>query len=160
FTRGNTLYIATDDPSKHASLKEIQFHTGLHSHSIIVESDKLHKAIEALLSKNENQGLDDFVDDGMDLDSLEISSDEEEAHSDSAEINKDDAPIVKFVNKILLDAVKSSVSDIHFEPYEDEYRVRYRQDGILDVIAHPPIGLAGRITARIKVMSNLDISER
>ncbi len=161
FTRGNALYIATDDPSKHASLKEIQFHTGLHSHSIIVESDKLHKAIEALLSKSENQGLDDFVDDGMtDLDSLEISSDEEEAHSDSAEINKDDAPIVKFVNKILLDAIKSSVSDIHFEPYEDEYRVRYRQDGILDVIAHPPIGLAGRITARIKVMSNLDISER
>ena len=161
FTRGNNLYIATDDPSKHASLKEIQFHTGLHSHAIIVESDKLHEAIESLLSKNDKQGLDDFVDDGItDLESLEISSEDDDGDSDTADMGKDDAPIVKFVNKILVDAIKSGVSDIHFEPFESEYRVRYRQDGILGVIANPPIGLAGRITARIKVMSNLDISER
>ncbi|WP_367607190.1 type IV-A pilus assembly ATPase PilB [Legionella sp. W05-934-2] len=160
FTRGNNLYIATDDPSKHASLKEIQFHTGLHSHAIIVESDKLHEAIESLLSKKDKQGLDDYVDDGItDLESLEITSDED-ADGDPADLAKDDAPIVKFVNKILIDAIKSGVSDIHFEPFESEYRVRYRQDGILGVIATPPIGLSGRITARIKVMSNLDISER
>ena len=159
FNRGNNLYLATDDPSKQASLKEIQFHTGLNTNAIVVETDKLNLLIDHLLSAKENQVLADYGDDN-DLEGLEISSDEEEPDTESATSVTEDAPIVKFVNKILLEAIKEGASDIHFEPYEREYRIRYRQDGILHEVANPPASLASRITARIKVMSNLDISER
>lgn len=160
FHRGNHLYLATDDPSQQASLKEIQFHTGLHAHPVVVETDKLAQLIEHLLREKESQGLHDYVDESVDLDGLEISSEEEEHDIESAASASEDAPVVKFVNKILLDAIKNSVSDIHFEPYEQTYRIRYRQDGVLTEVASPPVSLSGRITARIKVMSNLDISER
>lgn len=162
FARGTHLYLATDDPSKQSSLKEIQFHSGLHSNPIVVETDKLGRFIDKMLTEKESQGLGDYVEEGMgsDLDGLEISAEEEEQDSESVASASDDAPVVKFVNKILLEAIKSGVSDIHFEPYEREYRIRYRQDGILNEVANPPVSLSGRITARIKVMSNLDISER
>jgi type IV pilus assembly protein PilB len=160
FTRGNTLYLATDDPSKHASLKEIQFHTGLNINAIIVETDKLSLLIEQLLTAKEAQGLTEFVDESVDLEGLEFSADEEEHDLDTPASVTDDAPIVKFVNKVLLDAIKKGVSDIHFEPYDREYRIRYRTDGILHEISAPPASLSSRITARIKVMSRLDISER
>lgn len=160
FTRGNTLFLATDDPSKHASLKEIQFHTGLNTNAIVVESDKLSQLIDKLLSAKEDQGLSDYVGDGTELEGLEISSDEDDQDLESASSATDDAPIVKFVNKVLLDAIKRGASDIHMEPYEKEYRIRYRQDGILHEVANPPVSLSSRVTARIKVMSNLDISER
>ncbi len=159
FSHGNNLYLATDDPSKQASLKEIQFHTGLNSNAIVVETNKLTQLIEQLLTAKESQGLSEYVDDGNDLEGLEISSDDEEQENDASSVT-DDAPIVKFVNKILLDAIKGGASDIHFEPYEKDYRIRYRQDGILHEVATPPASLSSRITARIKVMSNLDISER
>lgn len=159
FTRGNNLYLATDDPSKQASLKEIQFHTGLNTNPIVVETDKLSALIENLLTAKESQGLSEYVDDAVDLEGLEISAEEEQDLDNAASV-KDDAPIVKFVNKILLEAIKKGASDIHFEPYEREYRIRYRQDGILHEVATPPASLASRITARIKVMSSLDISER
>lgn len=160
FTRGNHLFLATDDPSKQASLKEIQFHTGLHSNAVVVETNKLNKLIDKLLNEKDSQGLTDYVEDGAaDLEGLEISADDEEQDADSSAAN-DDAPVVKFVNKILVEAIKKGVSDIHFEPYEKEYRIRYRQDGILTEVATPPVSLSSRITARIKVMSNLDISER
>ncbi|MCC5791108.1 MAG: type IV-A pilus assembly ATPase PilB [Legionellaceae bacterium] len=160
--RGNHVYLATDDPSRQLPLKEIQFHTGLHPHSIVVESDKLTLLIEQLLNRKElSQELGAHIDvPGSELDVLEISADHEALEDDTTSAASDDAPVVKFVNKILLDAVKRGASDIHFEPYEREYRVRYRQDGMLTEIATPPIALAGRITARIKVMSSLDISER
>ncbi|KGP63822.1 general secretion pathway protein GspE [Legionella norrlandica] len=160
FTRGANLYLATDDPSKQASLKEIQFHTGLSTHAIVVETDKLNQLIDNLLSAKESQGLSQYVGDAGDLDGLEISVEDEDQDVDSVTSVTEDAPIVKFVNKILLDAIKQGASDIHFEPYEKEYRIRYRQDGILHEVATPPVSLASRITARIKVMSNLDISER
>lgn len=161
FNRGNNLYLATDDPSKQASLKEIQFHTGLNTNSIVVETDKLTKLIEHLLTAKESQGLTEFVDESSnDLEGLEISAEDEDHEAEMATSVTDDAPIVKFVNKILLEAIKQGTSDIHFEPYEREYRIRYRQDGILHEVAAPPASLASRITARIKVMSNLDISER
>jgi type IV pilus assembly protein PilB len=159
FSHGNNLYLATDDPSKQASLKEIQFHTGLNTHAIVVETDKLSLLIEQLLTAKESQGLSEYVDDTNDLEGLEISADEEQ-ESETVSSVTDDAPIVKFVNKILLDAIKKGASDIHFEPYEKDYRIRYRQDGILHEVATPPVSLSSRITARIKVMSNLDISER
>ncbi|KTD61807.1 type IV-A pilus assembly ATPase PilB [Legionella spiritensis] len=160
FTRGNHLYLATDDPSKQASLKEIQFHTGLHSNAIVVETNKLSKLIDKLLNEKESQGLTDYVDDSSDLEGLEISAEDEEQDMDASSSANDDAPVVKFVNKILVEAIKNGVSDIHFEPYEKEYRIRYRQDGILTEVATPPVSLSSRITSRIKIMSNLDISER
>lgn len=160
FSRGSNLYLATDDPSKHSSLKEIQFHTGLNSNAIVVETDKLFLLIDHLLSAKESQGLSEYVDDSNDLEGLEISADDEEHDGEISSSVTDDAPIVKFVNKILLEAIKQGASDIHFEPYEREYRIRYRQDGILHEVATPPASLSPRITARIKVMSNLDISER
>ncbi len=158
YSHSNNLYLATDDPSKQASLKEIQFHTGLNTHAIVVETDKLMLLIEQLLTAKESQGLSEYVDDNTDLEGFEISN-EEEQENEIATVS-DDAPIVKFVNKILLEAIKKGASDIHFEPYEKEYRIRYRQDGILHEVATPPVSLSTRITARIKVMSNLDISER
>ena len=159
FCRGTNLYLATDDPSKQASLKEIQFHTGLNTHPIVVETDKLAALIEHLLALKEHEGLSEYVDDINDFDGIIISDDEEHEINEISSVTED-APIVKFVNKILLDAIKQGTSDIHFEPFEKEYRIRYRQDGILHEVATPPAHLSARITARIKVMSNLDISER
>lgn len=159
-TRGTNLFLATDDPSKQASLKEIQFHTGLNTHAIVVETDKLSQLIEQLIISKESQGLSEYVDDSNEFDGFEINSDEDEPETNGSSSVTDDAPIVKFVNKILLEAIKKGASDIHFEPYEKEYRIRYRQDGILHEVAAPPVSLSSRITARIKVMSSLDISER
>lgn len=161
FNRGNQLYIAIDDPSKQASLKEIQFHTGLHANAIIVETDKLHELIDTLLHEKDNQGFNSYYEESTsELENLEFSADEEEQEAEASTISRDDAPVVKFVNRILVEAIKKGVSDIHFEPYEKEYRIRYRLDGMLNEVASPPVGLASRISARIKVMSNLDISER
>lgn len=160
FKRGDSLYIGLEDPSTQTSLKEIQFHTGLTTYGVIIEADKLHRHIEQMLNENESAALGDYLDDSSsELESLEISNAEEEKEEDSSQ-SSDDAPIVRFVHKILLDAVKKGASDLHFEPYEKNYRIRFRQDGILYEAASPPVNLSSRITARIKVMSNLDISER
>jgi type IV pilus assembly protein PilB len=159
FKRGDSLFVALEDPSTQTSLKEIQFHTGLNTYGIVVESDKLHRHIDSLLNDKENAALGDYLEDSNELDGLEISSDDDELEEDSGQ-SSDDAPIVRFVHKILLDAVKQGSSDLHFEPYEKRYRIRFRTDGILLEVASPPINLSTRITARIKVMSNLDISER
>jgi type IV pilus assembly protein PilB len=124
--------------------------------AILVESDKLDSAIEKALS-DADDSFSDFDDDaleGLDFEDPDAQKEEEE------DTKGDDAPIVKFVNKMLLDAIKQGVSDLHFEPYEKMYRVRYRLDGILQEVAKPPVNLAGRIAARIKVLSRLDISER
>ncbi len=159
FKRGDILYIATADPSHHKALKDVQFHTGLITHAIVVEADKLVIAIDELLHEKESEALSDYLGDSSELDDLEITSEELESTEDD-ENSKEDAPVVRFVHKIILDAVKKNASDIHFEPYEKFYRIRFRQDGILIDIANPPITLANRITARLKIMSNLDISER
>lgn len=159
YTHGNYLFLAMDDPSKQAALKEIQFHTGLHTSAIVVETNKLMLLIDKLLNEKESQGLNAYVDETMDLDSLEIASDNEALAGENVP-SSDDAPVVKFVNKIIVDAIKKGVSDIHFEPYERDYRIRYRLDGLLTEVASPPVNLSSRITSRIKIMSNLDISER
>jgi type IV pilus assembly protein PilB len=158
FCRGPNLYLATEDPSKQSSLKEIQFHTGLNTHAIVVEVDKLNELIKRLLSIKETQELSEYIDNHHDADIL-MMNEEHDITTPSISVI-DDAPIVKFVNKILLDAIKRAASDIHFETYEKEYRIRYRQDGILHEVAKPPASRSTRITARIKVMAKLDISER
>ncbi|MFK5894235.1 MAG: type IV-A pilus assembly ATPase PilB [Pseudomonadota bacterium] len=156
YKRANKLFLAISDPTIVLGLDEIKFQSGLNIEAILVESDKLDDAIEKALSEADDS-LSDF--DDADLDGLDFEDPDPQDNND--EDNKaDDAPIVKFVNKMLLDAIKQGVSDLHFEPYEKMFRVRYRLDGILREVARPPVNLSGRIAARIKVLSRLDISER
>ncbi len=157
FKRGARLFIAVADPTNIAALDEIKFQSGLSTEAILVEADKLEIAIEKALS-DADSGMDmsDFNDE--DLEGLDYEDAEKE--DEDTGNGKDDAPVVKFVNKILLDAINKGVSDIHFEPYEKFFRVRIRLDGILEEVAKPPVNLTPRILARIKVLSRLDISER
>jgi len=156
FKRGSRLYLAISDPTNQQALSDIQFNTGLMTDAVIVEDDKLHSAIEKYLDSAAG-GLGDMAD--ADLDNLDVQAvtddDKQDMGSDS-----DDAPIVRFVNKMLLDAVRMGSSDLHFEPYEKTYRVRFRTDGILHEVAKPPQQLGVRIAARLKVMSSMDLAER
>jgi len=154
--KADRLYVAMSDPTNLIALSDFKFHTGLNTYGILVEDDKLGAFIESLISQATEAALGDLTD--ADLDEIDISSDTEE--EDITASDAEDAPIVRFVNKILLDAIKKGVSDIHFEPYEKIFRIRFRRDGILYEAANPPMNLSTRITARIKVMSQLDISER
>jgi type IV pilus assembly protein PilB len=157
--RGNKLFIALSDPTNHQAITDIQFSTGLTTESILVEDDKLSDAIERFF-ENGHTGLEDMGD--IDLDGIDISADgvDREDNIVGQGQDADDAPVVRFVNKMLLDAIRGGSSDLHFEPYEKIYRVRIRTDGMLKEVARPPINLAGRIAARLKVMASLDISER
>jgi len=157
--RGTRLFLAVADPTDLHALDEIKFNTGLNTDAILVEADKLAIAIEKFLNAQEN--LNDALgglDDG-ELD-LDIQGVDDKAAADDKTSEADEAPIVKYINKILLDAIKGGASDIHFEPYEKAYRVRFRTDGILHEVAKPPVNLATRMAARLKVMSQMDISER
>ncbi len=156
--RGNRLYVALSDPTNLAALDEIKFAVGLSTEAITVEEDKLSKAIEKALEDAEG-GLGDMDDDDLEnLDDLDVADEGGEQEADDSDI--DDAPVVRFVNKVLLDAIKKGASDLHFEPYEKFYRVRFRVDGVLQEVAKPPLSLSNKIAARIKVMSRLDVSER
>ncbi len=152
--RGNKLFLGISDPTNHQAITDVQFSTGLNTEAILVEDDKLGDAIEKFFD-NASSGMDELGD--LDLD-IEAVDENGPAKDDNQEA--DDAPVVRFVNKMLLDAIKAGSSDLHFEPYEKSYRVRFRTDGILHEIARPPIQLAPRISARLKVMASLDISER
>ena len=157
FRRGNRLYVAVSDPTNLQALDEIKFHVGVNTEAIIVEEDKLEKAIEKAMSAQDTS-MSDLSD--SDLDDLDITSGDEVSDDDSADVEVDDTPVVRFINKVLLDAINKGASDIHFEPYEKLFRVRFRVDGILNEVAAPPVNLANRMASRIKVMSRLDISER
>jgi type IV pilus assembly protein PilB len=155
--RGNKLFVGISDPSNHQAINDIQFSTGLSTEAILVEDDKLTDAIEKFFDTH-TSGLEDMAD--VDLDGLDVESIDDSKQDAIGGLDADDAPVVRFVHKMLLDAIKSGSSDLHFEPYEKNYRVRVRTDGILREVAKPPIQLAGRIAARLKVMASLDISER
>jgi type IV pilus assembly protein PilB len=155
--RGNKLFVGISDPTNHQVINDIQFSTGLTTEAILVEDDKLTDAIERFFDSH-STGLEDMAD--VDLDSVDIESNDERNQDGIAGQDADDAPVVRFVHKMLLDAIKSGSSDLHFEPYEKTYRVRMRTDGMLREVAKPPIQLANRIAARLKVMASLDISER
>ncbi|MBT5230714.1 MAG: type IV-A pilus assembly ATPase PilB [Methylococcales bacterium] len=158
YKRGTRLFVAVSDPTNLQALDEIKFHTNLATETVLVEEDKLIKFIEKQLEAT-NTTMSDMLDD--DLENLELDEHDPNAGGmEASEADIDDAPVVKFVNKVLLDAINKGASDIHFEPYEKVFRVRFRQDGILSEIASPPINLAMRITARLKVMSRMDIAER
>jgi type IV pilus assembly protein PilB len=157
FKRGNRLFVAVSNPTNTQALDEFKFNTGLSTEAILVQEDQLRKFIEqAVKAMDDVGGMDEMLDD--DLANLDIGPEEEADTGSQAE--EDDAPVVKYINKILLDAINKGASDIHFEPYEKRYRVRYRIDGILAEVASPPISIAAKLTARVKVMSRMDISER
>ncbi|WHS59501.1 type IV-A pilus assembly ATPase PilB [Pseudomonas sp. G2-4] len=155
--RGNKLFVGISDPTNHQAINDIQFSTGLTTEAILVEDDKLSDAIEKFFESS-STGLEGMGD--VDLDGLDIESIDDSKQESIGGMDTDDAPVVRFVNKMLLDAIKGGSSDLHFEPYEKTYRVRVRTDGILREVAKPPIQLATRIAARLKVMASLDISER
>ncbi len=157
YRRGNRLYIAVADPTNLQILDEIRFATSRQTEPILVEADKLSRVIDKALEAADtsmDMGEDEDLED---LEDLEVAEEKEE---DGAAVEVDDAPVVKFVNKLLLDCMKKGASDIHVEPYEKFCRVRFRIDGMLTEVAKPPLALASKIAARIKVMSRLDVSER
>jgi type IV pilus assembly protein PilB len=156
YKRGNRLFLGVSDPTNLQGLDEIKFHTGLAIEAVIVEEEKLTKGIETALSANDTS-MTDLLD--ADLDNLDFTTDEDKGPQEG-DLDVDDAPIVRYVNKMLLDAINMGASDIHFEPYEKNFRVRYRVDGLLHEAASPPVNTAARMTARIKVMSRLNIAER
>ncbi|MCB2380894.1 type IV-A pilus assembly ATPase PilB [Shewanella sp. SR1] len=158
FKRGNRLYIGTSDPTNIAALEDFQFSAGLHAEAILVEEDKLAKALEKILEEDIS-GLDISSMDEAALAGIEIT-DTDRRNEEPTGDSSDDAPIVIYINKILTDAIRKGASDLHFEPYEKRYRIRFRIDGILHEVSEPPVSLASRLSARLKVMSKLDIAER
>lgn len=159
--RGKRLFIGMSDPTNIHALDQIKFHTGLTTEPIIVEEAALNSAIDTYLAAQEESLTDSLGDmDGLNLEDLDIEAVDEDGGGDVDLKGADEAPVVKFVNKVLLDAIRGGASDIHFEPYEKTYRVRFRTDGILQEVARPPASLGYRLAARLKVMSQMDISER
>ncbi len=155
--RGNMLFVGVSDPTNQQAIRDIQFSIGLTVETLLVEDDKLGEAIDKFFD-SASSGMEDLGD--VDLDGVDIEQGGEKKEEAAAGSDADDAPVVKFVNKMLLDAIRGGSSDLHFEPYEKVYRVRFRTDGMLHEVAKPPIQLASRIAARLKVMAAMDISER
>ncbi|MBO6554933.1 MAG: type IV-A pilus assembly ATPase PilB [Pseudomonadales bacterium] len=161
FHRGNRLFVAVSDPTNRQGLDEIKFQTGISTEEVLVEEDKLAGFIEAFLEAQEGGGLGDLGDDDdVDLDLEAVDEEGGGPDEDDSGSAADDTPVVRFINKMLMDAIKGGSSDLHFEPFEKAYRVRFRTDGVLHEVARPPVNLGPRISARLKVMSQMDISER
>jgi len=152
--RSNIFFVAISDPTNLHTLDTIQFQMGMTLMPIVVEDDKLIKLIKKVTESVEDQISANLTEQDFDIAPAEI---DEEADIAKAEV--DDAPIVKFINKMLLDAINMGASDLHFEPYEKFYRIRYRIDGVLRDVAQPPLAIKDKLASRVKVISNLDISE-
>ena len=157
FLRGKKVFIGISDPTNVRALEEVRFHTNLAVEPILIRQDNLQGAIEEAL-KESSSVLDDLGDEG--LENLEYDDEEEYADGSDGVDDLADSPAVKLVNKVLLDAIKRGASDIHFEPYEKTYRVRYRIDGMLKTVIKPPKNMTNKIASRLKVMSKLDIAEK
>ena len=153
--RGTKLFLAISDPTNNEPLEKYKFASGLSVEAVVVEEDKLAE-LRARVMDRSSSALTEGLDDSFDLEVDET----DRAEKDDDTSGVDETPVVRFVNKILLDAIKKGASDIHIEPYEKIFRIRFRVDGVLEEIVHPPLAMAGRLTARIKVMSRMDISER
>ena len=156
--RGQRLFLGIADPTNLAAIDDIRFQTSLRVDPVVVEQDKLEqrivKAIEAV-----DTSMSGMEDDDFDLETLDVASEDDESDVVGRD-DIEDAPVVKFVNKILVSAIQRGASDIHFEPYEKFFRVRTRLDGVLSEVAQPPVVLANKVCARLKVMSRMDIAER
>ncbi len=158
FRRGNRLYVAVSDPTNTRALDDIKFATNMTVEPILVDEDRLKRTIDQALLASDSLNQDGTEDEG--LENLEATGGDDEANDTGIDSKGDDTPVVKFINKVMLDAIKRGASDIHFEPYENEFRVRLRMDGILRSVAKAPVKLHPRISARLKVMAQLDIAER
>jgi type IV pilus assembly protein PilB len=156
--RGNRLFVAVSDPANLQALDEVRFKTNLVIDPVVVEDDKLGQAI-AKVVETAGQALKDLTVSDSDLD-IDLEEGIAKASSDEANPDVDDAPVVRYIQKILIDAISAGVSDIHFEPYEKFYRIRYRLDGVLMEVAQPPLAIKDKVASRIKVISKLDISEK
>jgi type IV pilus assembly protein PilB len=156
--RGQRLFLGISDPTNLQAIDDIKFQTSLRIDPVVVEQDKLEEQITRAIEAVDTT-MADMSDEDFDLENLDVSADDDEGqdiHRDDVE----DAPVVRFVNKVLLDAIQRGASDIHFEPYEKLFRVRTRLDGVLSTVANPPVVLANKVCARLKVMSRMDIAER
>jgi len=156
FTRGNRLFVGISDPTNRSATDQIKFQTGLHIEPVVVEDTKLGTLINKLVTAS-GAALKELADDEM---AGDLMAAEPDTQPETPQIEIDDAPVVKYIQKILLDAINSGASDVHFEPYEKVYRIRYRMDGILYEMATPPLAIKEKIASRIKVISKLDISEK
>ena len=160
YKRGNRLYIGISDPMNLAAIYDIKLQVGINTEAVLVEENKLSAMVEKLLEEQE-EAMDEMMDEDMeDLDDLDFADPEAEQKADDTDSGVDDTPVVRFINKILLDAIKKGASDIHFEPYEKSYRVRLRIYGVLREVAKPPIQMSPKLSARIKVMSRMDTAEK
>ncbi len=157
--RGQRMFLGVADPTNLQAVDEIKFQTGFRIDPVVVEQDKLDEIVNRSLEAVDTS-MSNFDEDDFDLEGLDVSGGEEELADEVSASEVDDAPVVRFVNKIMLDAIKRGASDIHFEPYEKIFRVRTRLDGVLSQVAAPPIALAPKVCARLKVMARLDIAER
>ncbi|HEY4375072.1 MAG TPA: type IV-A pilus assembly ATPase PilB [Burkholderiales bacterium] len=156
--RGNRLAVAISDPTNTAALDQIKFQTSLAIDPVVVEDDKLAKILSAAAAENPVTEMMDVGDDDL---NLEFTDEEQMAKAEEASMpDVDDAPVVRFLQKMLMDAIREGASDLHFEPYEKTYRIRYRVDGILREVANPPLAIKEKLASRIKVISKLDISEK
>lgn len=154
FKRHRTLFLAVVDPTDMQPVEDFEFSTGLHAELVVVEFDKLHKLIDKVF---DHKAGDSFSETDWDLSALGLTDKEDE---DGIGAEAEDQPIITFINKMLHDAIRKGASDLHFEPYEKSYRIRFRIDGILHEVASPPVALSSRLSARLKVMSRLDIAEK
>ena len=155
--RGRTMYLAVVDPTNIAAIEDFEFNAGLNAEIVVVHYDKLHKLLDKLF-ENAYDSIGSS-DGDWDLSAMGVVEDKSD-EADSVQTDKEDQPIITFINKILLDAIRKGASDLHFEPYEKQYRIRFRIDGILTEVASPPVALSTRLSARLKVMSRLDIAEK
>lgn len=158
FLRGKVLFVAMSDPTNLDALEEIQFNTGFSTELVLANESALAACIEKILEED-SDALDISDMDAEELAGIDVKEDRQEEDNMGGG-DKEDAPIVVYINKILLDAIRKGASDLHFEPYEKSYRIRFRIDGILTEVAKPPVSLSSRMAARLKVMSKLDIAER
>ena len=158
FLRGKVLFVAMSDPTNLDALEEIQFNTGFSTELVLANENSLSACIDKILEED-SDALDISDIDADELSGIDVQEERKEEDNIGGD-GKEDAPIVVYINKILLDAIRKGASDLHFEPYEKSYRIRFRIDGILTEVAKPPVSLASRMAARLKVMSKLDIAER
>jgi type IV pilus assembly protein PilB len=156
--RGNQLFIGMTDPTDHDLIDEIAFSSGFHVEPILVSATQLESAIERAMEAT-SPAFDDF-DEEEGLEDVGFQLEDTSGEDNTVDLAVDETPVVRFINKVLLDAIRKGASDIHFEPYETRYRIRYRLDGVLKNVAGPPIQMSRRLSSRLKVMAGLDIAEK
>ena len=159
FKRGNRLFVGISDPTDHQALDELKFHTNLTVEPILVDADRITRCLDQWLEAAE--AMADEMADAEGMEGLEVGGSDDDLSNDTGvDAKGEDTPVVKFINKALVDAIRKGASDVHFEPYETDYRVRFRIDGILKTAKRVPVKLHARIAARLKVMAQLDIAEK